>query len=207
MEPAERALTIELAEGGPSLRALYVDGPRGAAVVAPPHPLYGGRMVNPVVAEITRGLVDADLAALRFDWRGVDGGTGEASGDAAAAGADYAAALARLAALHAGPYLGAGYSFGAATALAVAKSEPRLARLVLVSPPATIMPADAFAGFVGTALVLVGDDDRFAPVERVRALVERSPHTRLVVFDGVDHFFATEGLDRIAREITAFARG
>jgi alpha/beta superfamily hydrolase len=194
--PAER-LRIEPLAGGVALDAVYVPGPSAAAVVAPPHPLYGGRMDNPVVTEIVAGLGVARSASLRFDWRGVGRSEGTPSGDLDAACADYAAALAGLAARHPGPYLGTGYSFGAVTALAVASLDPHLARLVLVSPPVGMTPLDRFAGFDRDILVVVGGEDDLAPLDRVRASFAAMPRARIEIIDGADHFFALDGLDRI----------
>ena len=67
-------------------------GRRGAAVIAPPHPLYGGRLDNPVVIALADGLRAAGLATLCFNFRGVGGSSGHASGAAADADADYRAA-------------------------------------------------------------------------------------------------------------------
>ena len=47
------------------------------AVVAHPHPLYGGTMDNGVVRLTVRALVAAGGEALRFNFRGVGGSDGE----------------------------------------------------------------------------------------------------------------------------------
>ena len=44
---------------------------KGVAVVAHPHPLYGGTMHNKVVQTLTRALVQADWEVVRFNFRGV----------------------------------------------------------------------------------------------------------------------------------------
>lgn len=199
MAGATEHARIEPLGGGVALDALYTPGASAAAVVAPPHPLYGGRMDNPVVTTICAGLARANVAALRFDWRGVGRSEGVATGDLRAASTDYAGALACLVGRHAGPYLGAGYSFGAATALAVAAQDPRLEQLVLVSPPVAMMPLDRFAGFERDVLVVVGDEDDIAPLDLVRAFVAALPRGRLEVVDGADHFFSFGGLDRVER--------
>ncbi len=43
---------------------------RGLAVIAHPHPLYGGTLDNKVVYMLARGALDAGAAALRFNFRG-----------------------------------------------------------------------------------------------------------------------------------------
>ncbi|HUP23430.1 MAG TPA: alpha/beta hydrolase [Thermoanaerobaculia bacterium] len=91
--------------------------PRFAAVVAHPHPLYGGSKDNVVVLEVARALVRAGGGALRFDFRGVGRSAGSHGGGSAEL--DDLLAAARLAReLVAGvPLLVAGYSFGAIVAL------------------------------------------------------------------------------------------
>jgi alpha/beta superfamily hydrolase len=48
------------------------DGPsRGVAVIAHPHPLFGGTMDNKVVQTLARAFVQSGWTALRFNFRGV----------------------------------------------------------------------------------------------------------------------------------------
>ncbi|NIR39517.1 MAG: alpha/beta hydrolase, partial [Actinobacteria bacterium] len=54
--------------------------PTGTAVVAHPHPLYGGTRHDLVVAALCRGLVDAGRRVLRFDFRGTGGSGGSHDG-------------------------------------------------------------------------------------------------------------------------------
>lgn len=49
----------------------------GVAVVAHPHPLFGGTMHNKVVQTITRALVQAGWEVVRFNFRGVGASAGE----------------------------------------------------------------------------------------------------------------------------------
>ena len=58
--------------------------PRGIALVAHPHPLYGGTMENKVAQTLARTFVNMGYAAARFNFRGVgesegvhDDGSGE----------------------------------------------------------------------------------------------------------------------------------
>ena len=59
------------------------------AVVAPPHPLYGGSMDSPVVTEIAHACANTQTASLRFNWRGVGGSAGQMSGEPDVGLADY----------------------------------------------------------------------------------------------------------------------
>jgi uncharacterized protein len=171
----------------------------GGAVVAAPHPLYGGSMDSPVVAELCFACRRAGYATVRFNWRGVGASGGAPSGDPAQAEADYAAALAYLEETVDGPILAAGYSFGAAAAVRVALTNPRVRRLLLVAPPPALLDADALARFRGGALVVVGSDDSFAPTAELEQLLGDDARRRLEVIPDADHFFMSYGLGDISR--------
>lgn len=75
------ASTQRLALTGPvgAIEALidHPEGtPRGVAVIAHPHPLFGGTMDNKVVQTIARAFVQAGWSAVRFNFRGVGGSAG-----------------------------------------------------------------------------------------------------------------------------------
>ncbi|MEQ1659684.1 MAG: alpha/beta fold hydrolase, partial [Hylemonella sp.] len=83
--------------------------PRGAAVIAHPHPLFGGTMDNKVVQTLARAFVQCGWQAVRFNFRGVgategvhDEGRGEAE--------DFLAVVQQYA--PEGPLALAGFSFG-----------------------------------------------------------------------------------------------
>ncbi len=206
----ERMVTIDAPELGGALEGVYVpardaahqvDDTAGGAVVAAPHPLYGGAMDSPVVNELAHACAQSGFSALRFNWRGVGASHGTASGEAADADADYRAALAQLAETVSGPLVACGYSFGAAAALRAARSEAdgkRIERLVLVAPPPALLPPDPFAGLGRPLLVLVGADDRLAPPEELEPRVRDAVGARLEVIPRADHFFAA-GLADVGR--------
>src|SRR5690242_10050450 len=124
------SITVPAASGAPlSLEAVFDAGQHGAAVIAPPHPLYGGRLDNPVVIALADGLRAAGLATLCFNFRGVGQSSGHASGATADAEADYRAALDHLMRKQHGPFVAAGYSFGAAAATRIAAKDHRIERL------------------------------------------------------------------------------
>ncbi len=170
----------------------------GGAVVAAPHPLYGGSMDSPVVAELCFACRRAGYATVRFNWRGVGASGGASSGDPTSADADYAAALAYLEETVDGPILAAGYSFGAAAAVRVARANPRVRHLLLVAPPPALLDADALAQFRGSALVVVGSHDSLAPSAELASLLGDGARRRLEVIPDADHFFMC-GLGDISR--------
>jgi len=53
-----------------------VDQVRGVAVIAHPHPLFGGTMDNKVVQTLARAFVQSGWCAVRFNFRGVGGSAG-----------------------------------------------------------------------------------------------------------------------------------
>ena len=173
------------------------------AVLAPPHPLYGGSLESPVLTELAWACTKAGLASLRFNWRGVGASAGAPSGAAADADADYGSALEHLADSVGGPLVAGGYSFGSAAALRAAAASARIDGLVLVAPPPALVAPAAIAGAGRRTLVLVGEYDTIAPARDLRAACERAPHVELHVVPHADHFFA-EGLAEVGRLAAAW---
>jgi alpha/beta superfamily hydrolase len=204
MPGAQWALEGIFSDAGPGREpASALPGEALGAVIAAPHPLYGGSMDSPVVAELAWACKCTGYATVRFNWRGVGASGGDPSGDPAQADADYAAALAYLEETVSGPILAAGYSFGAATAVRVARAHPRVRRLLLVAPPPALLDASLLAQFRGGALVVVGDRDSFAPTAALAELIGDAPRRRLEVIPDADHFFAS-GLADISRHARAW---
>lgn len=208
----ERAVTVPVDDpaGGLALDALYVAPDptledAGGAVIAPPHPLYGGSMDSPVVAELSWALSRGGLATLRFDWRGVGASAGRPSGDAADARADYGAALEQLAETVSGRLVAAGYSFGAAAAVAATALSPRVRALVLVAPPPSMLDRAALAARPLEVLILAGAHDAIAPAAELDAIARELPRARVVTIAEADHFFGA-GLGEIGRAVTQWAQ-
>jgi len=187
-----------------ALEGIFVRGEGeepGGAVIAPPHPLYGGSMDSPVVTEIAWACRRAGYATVRFNWRGVGASGGEARGEPGPADADYRAALAHLEETAPGPLVAAGYSFGATTAVRVAAGSPRVRRLLLVSPPPSLLDASDLAAFRGRVLAITGGRDAIAPAAELAAVFgEGDPRRRLAVVAEADHFFL-DGFADVSRLI------
>lgn len=195
----ERPWPVSVPGEGLALEAILSEGAgAGAAVVAPPHPEYGGRCDNPVVLALAQGLGRAGLSTLRFNFRGTGRSDGLVSGDEAAADADYRAALFALQGAAPGPYVAAGYSFGSAAAVRVAASEGAIARLVLVAPPLPLLDVEALGALARPVRVIIGDGDDFSPLPALREALEGMRHVTLHVIEGADHFFFSCGLDRVS---------
>jgi alpha/beta superfamily hydrolase len=205
--PEERAVTIARAGGELALDGLYLGAAEGSAadgaVIAPPHPLYGGSMHSPVVNEVAYACQKAGVASLRFDWRGIGASSGEPSGSAQDADEDYASALEQLEETVNGELLACGYSFGAAAALRAGAAHARVTRLVLVSPPPALLDAAALMRFAGRVLIVAGEADTIAPARALEALAARARRARFVAIPECDHFFSV-GLAELARETCAW---
>ncbi len=88
-----------------------VDGaPKGVAVIAHPHPLFGGTMDNKVVQTMARAFMQCGWTAVRFNFRGV-GGTAGVHDEGRGELDDMLAVVAAMA--PEGPLCLAGFSFGA----------------------------------------------------------------------------------------------
>ncbi|MFC5520210.1 alpha/beta hydrolase [Polaromonas jejuensis] len=176
---------------------------RGVAVIAHPHPLFGGTMDNKVVQTLARAFVQCGWTAVRFNFRGVGGSVGShdegrgeledllavvqhvapagATQDASAPAREGQQALAL-----------AGFSFGAyVTTHAFERLNPgrRIEKLVLVGTSVSRAPAapiDAAAHL--KTLVVHGeqDDTVLLPAVLDWARPQALPVT---VVPGVGHFF------------------
>jgi len=200
----DRSVAIPLEGGELALEGIFVAGLDDDAVgvvIAAPHPLYGGSMDSPAVNEIAYAARKAGLASLRFNWRGVGASAGAISGEADDADADYRAALQHLLETVPGAAVAAGYSFGAAAAVRIAPGEPRIRRLILLSPPPALLDIDALAAFAGDVLLMVGAEDAIAPPAEIERIASELPRATFAAIPYADHFFAA-GLADIAR-ITA----
>jgi alpha/beta superfamily hydrolase len=170
--------------------------PRGVVVVAHPHPVYGGTMQNKVVFHLARVLGhDMDLAALRFNVRGVGASEGhhdEGRGEVEDLLSAWSAAEKRAGT---GLLVAAGFSFGAAMTLlaatARAQADARVPdALALAGVPLRLFSAHESIPDSLPLAVVHGERDQFTPPEEVgRWLENRSGPTAFHVVRGADHFF------------------
>jgi uncharacterized protein len=162
---------------------------RGVAVIAHPHPLFGGTMENKVVQTLARAFVQSGWTALRFNFRGV-GATQGAHDEGRGELDDMLALIAAQAGE--GPLALAGFSFGSFVASgAIARLWPsgRVQKMVLVGTAAqrfevAVLPPEAH----DATLVIHGENDDTVPLASV--LDWARPQTLPVtVVPGGSHFF------------------
>jgi alpha/beta superfamily hydrolase len=205
----ERAVAIPVGDGGLVLDGIYVSGDDtlgDGAVIAAPHPLYGGSMDSPVVNELAHAAHKTGMSSLRFNWRGVGASGGEPSGALEDAVEDYAAAFAHLSETIPGQLVACGYSFGGAAALAATRASPGAGRLVMVAPPPSMLDPQALAEISSGLLVLAGENDAIAAPDSLEPLIAAVSGARLVVIPEADHFFAF-GLSEISRVTSQWLGG
>lgn len=165
--------------------------PTHAAVVTHPHPLYGGDMHNPIVAAIGDSFARKGYSTLRFNFRGTGASEGDYD-DGPGEQQDLLAALDWVGARASARTSVAGYSFGAwVAAAAAAAGNLNAGPLLLVSPPVGFISFEQMGPPPGLNTVVAGTRDAFAPLSKVRALVERWQVSHLLeVIDDCDHFYS-----------------
>ncbi|MDA1331479.1 MAG: alpha/beta hydrolase [Proteobacteria bacterium] len=156
----------------------------GCALIAHPHPLYGGTFNNKVVQTLAKAFCALGLTAVRFNFRGVgnsdgvyDGGTGEIE--------DFEAVLTYASNRFQPKYLiFSGFSFGTYVVARAAKDK-RPHQVVLIAPAVgkfkiENVPADS--------LVLHGEEDDVVLLSDVLDWA-RPQHVPVTVLPGAGHFF------------------
>ncbi len=162
---------------------------RGVAVIAHPHPLFGGTMDNKVVQTLARAFVQCGWSAVRFNFRGVGGsegvhdhGQGELQ-DLLAVVQDQAPE---------GALALAGFSFGAfvtSNAIESLRQQRQLDKVVLVGTAASRFNVAPLAPELHErALVVHGEMDDTVPLADVMTWA-RPQKLPVTVLPGVGHFF------------------
>ncbi|MEY2874425.1 MAG: hypothetical protein RLZZ373_1796 [Pseudomonadota bacterium] len=163
-----------------------VNTQRGVAVLAHPHPLFGGTMDNKVVQTMARAFLQMGYCTVRFNFRGV--GTTEGAHDEGHGESDDLLAVVAAQRVAGLPLVLGGFSFGAyVTTLAAARleGEQRAERLLLVGPSTQrARPADVPEDTV----VIHGETDDVVPLSATLDWA-RPQHLSVTVMPGVGHFF------------------
>lgn len=173
---------------------------RGYAVVAHPHPLYGGSLDNKVVQTLAKAFHSLGYAAVRFNFRGVgnsegvfDDGRGELE-DFLEVDRYCSERFGR------GDRIFAGFSFGSYVAATVgAQLQP--SQLVLIAPAVGRFPVGEVSR---ETLVVHGEQDDVVLLADVLEWA-RPQHVPVVVFPGAGHFFHGALVD-LQRVVTRYCR-
>ncbi|MBT2323780.1 alpha/beta fold hydrolase [Variovorax paradoxus] len=161
----------------------------GVAVIAHPHPLFGGSMDNKVVQTLTRAFVACGWTAVRFNFRGV--GASEGAHDEGRGERDDMLAVVEQLAPE-GPLAIAGFSFGAFVASCAAEklwAARDIRHVVLIGTAAArfsvaALPAEAHE----RTLVVHGEQDDTVPLSAVMDWA-RPQSLPVTVVPGGGHFF------------------
>jgi uncharacterized protein len=172
--------------------------PRGLALIAHPHPLYGGTNENKVVQTLARTFIQLGYVCWRPNFRGVgktDGEFDEGQGEARDLLTVFQIAQAELKVRGINtPAVLAGFSFGSFVQTMVAqeleKINPSIAalpyeRLVLVGPATTRFAVQTVRA---DTIVIHGEKDEVVPLTNVFEWA-RPQNLPITVVPDADHFF------------------
>lgn len=163
-----------------------MDAPRGVALVAHPHPLYGGTLDNKVVQTLARAFVELGYESWRPNFRGV--GQSEGKHDEGRGEVEDLAAV--FQALKFSNVVLAGFSFGAAMQ---ARFHEKLKKENRGKPERMVLVGVAVASFETPpvppdTLVIHGERDETVPLAAVLDWA-RPQELPIVLVPGADHFF------------------
>ena len=210
---ADRTL-LEGAAGKIEVAASFPLNAHGIAVIAHPHPLFGGTMDNKVVTTLAKAFVETGHATFRFNFRGV--GATEGKHDEGRGETDDMLGVIEHARSASGPLAVklAGFSFGGAVAVRAAQ-KTEFDQLVLIAPGFRRItgqgmgeppdPDDPKLGAPGrhtskNTFIVHGDLDETVPL--ADSIAWATPReVPVVVVPGGEHFFHRKL--HILREIVA----
>jgi len=197
---------VDLFSSAGRLEALYreLQDPAGVAVICHPHPLGGGTLHNKVVFRTARGLENANVATLRFNFRGAGASAGrhdEGEGEQQ----DVMAAIDWVVRYHPGRKLiVGGFSFGAWVASRVACEMPNVDALFLIGTPVNKYDFGYLRHCEKPMLFLHGTQDEYGDVAKLEKLIPTVRNAESVIITGADHFF-TKQLEAVEETMRSWA--
>ncbi|MEA2569985.1 MAG: uncharacterized protein QOI24_1986 [Acidobacteriota bacterium] len=197
---------VDLFSSAGRLEALYreLQDPAGVAVVCHPHPLGGGTLHNKVVFRAARGLEAANVATLRFNFRGVGASAGthdEGDGEQS----DVMAAIDWIVKKHPGKKLFVGgFSFGSWVASRVACELSYVDAIFLIGTPVNKYDFSYLRHCEKPMLLLHGTQDEHGELAKFEKLVPQIRNAESVIVTGADHFF-TKQIDAVEETIRNWA--
>jgi uncharacterized protein len=206
----ERSVAVK--SGEIALDGLYHRGRKAPpCVLAPPHPVLGGSMTVPVVAELAWAITRAGHPTLRFDYRGVGGSQGRVRhqpgagriGDIAGEIDDMGAAIEQLIeSTGASSVCAVGYSFGAAVAASAAR-DGSVDRLVLIAPPTELWDFSGLRRLAKPVFVACAENDPLCDRTRLRGMLGQG--ATMAVIPEADQTFL-RSLPELGKSVVAWLR-
>jgi alpha/beta superfamily hydrolase len=197
---------VDLYSKAGRLEALYreLQDPRGVAVVCHPLTTAGGTLHNKVVFRAARGLEAANVATLRFNFRGAgasggqfEGGDGEQE--------DVAAAIEWVKKKHPGLKLFVGgFSFGSWVSSRVACERQDVDAIFLLGTPVNKYDLSFLRHCEKPMLFIHGTQDDHGDLAKFEKLVQGVRNAESVIITGADHFF-TKQLEAAEETLRAWA--
>jgi alpha/beta superfamily hydrolase len=185
---------VDLYSSAGKLEALYreLQDAAGVAVVCHPLPTGGGTLHNKVVFRAARGLEAANVATLRFNFRGVgasgghfEGGDGEQD--------DVTAAIEWVKKKHPGKKLFVGgFSFGSWVASRVACERPDVDAVFLIGTPVNKYDFGYLRACEKPMLLLHGTNDEHGELGKFEKMVNGIRNAESMIVTGADHFFTKQ---------------
>jgi len=166
------------------------EGPFPAVVVTHPFPPMGGTMQNGVVTAIWQSVASKGIAALRFNFRGVE--RSEGSFDEGIGERDDVRAALEIVFSTEGVDVErvglAGYSFGSMMSVPVALRDDRVKCLAVVSAPLSEENWNKLDEYSKPYLVVVGENDEMVPMDLFRRqMAKESTFGKYHIIPGGDH--------------------
>lgn len=185
------------------LEAIYRDlqDPAAIAVVCHPHPLGGGTLHNKVVFRAARGLEAANVATLRFNFRGVGASGGKHDeGDGELDDVNAAIEWAKRK-LPGKKLIVGGFSFGSWVSTRAACERPDVDAVFLIGTPVNKYDFSYLRSCEKPMLLVHGTQDEHGDVAKFEKLVPHIRNAESVIITGADHFFTKqlEGLEETMR--------
>ena len=197
---------VDLYSSAGRLEALYreLQDPAAVAVVCHPHPMGGGTLHNKVVFRAARGLEAANVATLRFNFRGV-GASGGKHEEGEGELQDVVAAIDWVARKHPGlRIIVGGFSFGAWVSTRAACELSNVAAVFLIGTPVNKYDFGYLRNCDKPMLFLHGTQDEYGDVAKLEKLVAPLRNAESVIVTGADHFFAKQ-IDAVEETLRTWA--
>lgn len=197
---------VDLYSDAGRLEALYrdIDNPVAVAVIAHPHPLFGGTLHNKVVFRAARGLENVDIATLRFNFRGA--GTSQGAHDQGEGEVrDMEAALNWMVKKHPGVKLFAGgFSFGSWVASRVGCERSDVNAIFLLGAPVNKYDLGYLRDCDKPLFFLQGENDEHGNIDKLTQLISKCRNAESMIVNDADHFFAGQ-LDLVEQAMQEWA--